>query len=323
MKEAPGVCVSLSPRRDFRVLEVAQSSFRQAHHLFSCISDQNQKRSIQEVSLIAQATLNEFRSLVRLLDGSEQSECKRIKRGPLPHSNDINPVELMDSPNSVPKSPDHNFSQPNRQLIPLQSIQSTTSLIHANVINLCREKQKTEDNVDVKTNFIPGFNISLLQPGTSFSSLDGGGRIIHHSTSEVLPSQDYSAIFSKSRSGVKSDEKCLTSTGGCHCSKRRVKIFPSVVEENILIPSSIYNLNRKLRIKKVIKVPALSTKLADIPPDDHYWRKYGQKPIKGSPYPSLAFQYLSLQKKDSAKSFVLCLQKFTMKINLLSLLSIA
>ncbi|KAJ6308299.1 hypothetical protein OIU76_017972 [Salix suchowensis] len=238
MKEASGVCVSLSPRRDFRVLEVAQSSFRQAHHLFSCISDQNQKISIQEVSLIAQDTVNEFRSLVRLLDeserseckmirktrlldGSEQSECKRIRKGPLPHSYDINPVELMDSPNSVPKSPDHNFSQPNRQLFPLQTIQSTTSLIHANGINLCREKQKTEDSVDVRPNFILGSSLSLLQPSTSFSSLDGGARMIHHSAPEVLPSQDDSSIFSKSRRGMKSEEKCLASTGGCHCSKRR------------------------------------------------------------------------------------------------------
>lgn len=32
-------------------------------------------------------------------------------------------------------------------------------------------------------------------------------------------------------------------------------------------------------------VPAISNKLADIPSDDYSWRKYGQKPIKGSPYP--------------------------------------
>jgi hypothetical protein len=25
--------------------------------------------------------------------------------------------------------------------------------------------------------------------------------------------------------------------------------------------------------------------MADIPPDDYSWRKYGQKPIKGSPHP--------------------------------------
>ncbi|XP_022720049.1 probable WRKY transcription factor 74 [Durio zibethinus] len=55
--------------------------------------------------------------------------------------------------------------------------------------------------------------------------------------------------------------KCGT-TGKCHCSKRR-----------------------KLRIKRSIKVPAISNKVADIPPDEYSWRKYGQKPIKGSPHP--------------------------------------
>eukprot|EP01018_Ginkgo_biloba_P015926 Gb_01527 [translate_table: standard] len=52
------------------------------------------------------------------------------------------------------------------------------------------------------------------------------------------------------------------STGKCHCSKRR-----------------------KTRVKTTIRVPAISVKMADIPADDFSWRKYGQKPIKGSPHP--------------------------------------
>nr|AIE43852.1 WRKY transcription factor 29 [Gossypium hirsutum] len=44
-------------------------------------------------------------------------------------------------------------------------------------------------------------------------------------------------------------------------------------------------VGRKHRVKRSIKVPAISNKLADIPPDDYSWRKYGQKPIKGSPHP--------------------------------------
>ncbi|KAM1529536.1 probable WRKY transcription factor 7 [Malus sylvestris] len=52
------------------------------------------------------------------------------------------------------------------------------------------------------------------------------------------------------------------SSGRCHCSKKR-----------------------KLRQKRVVRVPAISLKMADIPPDDYSWRKYGQKPIKGSPHP--------------------------------------
>ncbi|KAJ6703739.1 WRKY TRANSCRIPTION FACTOR 15-RELATED [Salix viminalis] len=261
-KEASAVCVSMTPRWDFKIHEVAQSSFRHANNLFSCISDQNQKRSIQEVSLIAQDAVDEFRNLVRILDDSAQSDCKRIRKGPLPHAHDINPVELMDSPNSVSESPGQNFSRPNRQLFPPQSILSTSSFTHVNSFNLYREKQKKPiDNVDVKNNLVTGLNLSPIQPNACFLSLDGSGRITHHSSSEGLPSQDDSSLFSKSKS-EETSAKCLASTGGCHCSKRR-----------------------RLRIKKIIKVPALSTKLADIPPDDHSWRKYGQKPIKGSPYP--------------------------------------
>ncbi|KAK4762029.1 hypothetical protein SAY87_029913 [Trapa incisa] len=52
------------------------------------------------------------------------------------------------------------------------------------------------------------------------------------------------------------------SAGRCHCTKRR-----------------------KHRVKRTIRVPAISSKNADIPPDEYSWRKYGQKPIKGSPFP--------------------------------------
>ncbi|KAJ8499068.1 hypothetical protein OPV22_009620 [Ensete ventricosum] len=48
----------------------------------------------------------------------------------------------------------------------------------------------------------------------------------------------------------------------CHCSKKK-----------------------KYRVKTTIRVPAISSRNADIPPDEYSWRKYGQKPIKGSPYP--------------------------------------
>ncbi|KAL5232308.1 hypothetical protein ABZP36_031084 [Zizania latifolia] len=48
----------------------------------------------------------------------------------------------------------------------------------------------------------------------------------------------------------------------CHCSKKR-----------------------KHCTKRVVRVPAASAHVADIPADEFSWRKYGQKPIKGSPYP--------------------------------------
>ena len=43
--------------------------------------------------------------------------------------------------------------------------------------------------------------------------------------------------------------------------------------------------NRKHKIRRSIKVPATSPRLANIPGDEYSWRKYGQKPVKGSPHP--------------------------------------
>ncbi|KAJ1700007.1 hypothetical protein LUZ63_008519 [Rhynchospora breviuscula] len=59
-----------------------------------------------------------------------------------------------------------------------------------------------------------------------------------------------------------SENALKANAGRCHCTKRR-----------------------KSKVKKTVRVPAVSSKNADIPPDDFSWRKYGQKPIKGSPYP--------------------------------------
>ncbi|KAL9268332.1 putative WRKY transcription factor 7 [Drosera capensis] len=68
---------------------------------------------------------------------------------------------------------------------------------------------------------------------------------------------------SKRKCGSMDDSKCGGgSSGRCHCTKRR-----------------------KSRVKRVMRVPAISLKMADIRPDDYSWRKYGQKPIKGSPHP--------------------------------------
>lgn len=62
--------------------------------------------------------------------------------------------------------------------------------------------------------------------------------------------------------GISGDVAGKTISAPCHCHKRR-----------------------KNRYKKSIRVPAISSKMADIPQDDYSWRKYGQKPIKGSPFP--------------------------------------
>ncbi|CAM8925602.1 unnamed protein product [Rhodiola kirilowii] len=84
--------------------------------------------------------------------------------------------------------------------------------------------------------------------------------------------------------------KCGSSSR-CHCSKKR-----------------------KHRIKRTIKVPAISNKLADIPPDDYSWRKYGQKPIKGSPHPRGYYKCSSMRGCPARKHVERCLEEPSMLI---------
>ena len=89
--------------------------------------------------------------------------------------------------------------------------------------------------------------VSVGKPPLSTSSSS------HHNKSCFHRHSEFSDDFSGKISG----------SNRCHCSSKR----------------------KKLRVKNTIRVPAISSKTADIPTDDYSWRKYGQKPIKGSPYP--------------------------------------
>ncbi|KVI01440.1 DNA-binding WRKY [Cynara cardunculus var. scolymus] len=60
-------------------------------------------------------------------------------------------------------------------------------------------------------------------------------------------------------------ENHSVSRSGCHCCKRR-------------------KIGSKREIRRV---PIIGSKVTSIPADDYSWKKYGEKKIDGSPYPSL------------------------------------
>ncbi|KAF3542972.1 hypothetical protein DY000_02001610 [Brassica cretica] len=130
------------------------------------------------------------------------------------------------------------------------------------------------------------------------SSLSIDGSVNNSSSFHLLgapSSTDQSSQYSKRKCLMRgADEhgsaKCGSSSR-CHCSKKR-----------------------KHRIRRSIRVPAISNKVADIPPDDYSWRKYGQKPIKGSPYPRGYYKCSSIRGCPARKHVERCLEDPAMLI---------
>ncbi|KAJ8534684.1 hypothetical protein K7X08_016412 [Anisodus acutangulus] len=133
--------------------------------------------------------------------------------------------------------------------------------------------------------------ISSLSIDGSVANLDGSNGGFHFIGAS--PSADQSSFQHKKRCSGRGEEgsvKC-GSSGRCHCSKKR-----------------------KHRVKRSIKVPAISNKLADIPPDEYSWRKYGQKPIKGSPHPRGYYKCSSMRGCPARKHVERCLEEPSMLI---------
>nr|QGQ64075.1 WRKY transcription factor 52 [Santalum album] len=133
--------------------------------------------------------------------------------------------------------------------------------------------------------------ISSLSMDGSVANLDGNGNGFHLIGSQR--SSDQNSHQHKKRCSVRGEDgsvKCGNS-GKCHCSKKR-----------------------KHRVKRSIKVPAISNKLADIPPDEYSWRKYGQKPIKGSPHPRGYYKCSSTRGCPARKHVERCLEEPSMLI---------
>lgn len=211
-------------RWDFKIDEVAQNGFRYAHHLLTCMSDQAQAATTQEVNYIAHEALTEFRKLLALLD--EERDYKRVRKGPLLNSGPVNPVDWMDSPSALSQSHWCNSIQPSivKQLIPLQNSQPLPPLFPTNSFNLYREKKNLAlQRCYSANNSLTGLNF-VQKPAVSPISTDGSGldgQTIRYSSSEILASRDDSTKRKCGTKGEQESMRCVASTGGCHCTKKR------------------------------------------------------------------------------------------------------
>lgn len=213
--------------------------------------------------------VNKFKKVISLLDRTRTGHA-RFRRAPVPTKN-LSPVQESNSDEIV----DTKVYCPT----PIQQIPPTQ--IDFGYVTPPENQMVIQKNGFVQGKESSGKTISFsytpaVSHGNSFaSSLTGETDSRQLSSSSAFQITNLSQASSAGKPPLSScslkrkchsengiSGQCGASSGRCHCSKKR-----------------------KLRMKRVVRVPAISMKMADIPPDDYSWRKYGQKPIKGSPHP--------------------------------------
>lgn len=314
---------------DYEVQEAAKAGLANAHRLLDILAQQQQRQQqhmSQECSSVAGESLSNFRTLVGLLGRKGHARVRRAPSKP----NDVPGHEYLDG-SYLPLD-----AASIRDSFSLNSLSSQMGLVHhigqyfpcqsspaginnslGSHIQYCNHflRQQTveaqpplhlqplitQPDFVMRTPYLKMENSTSCTPLSStksfLSSLSMDGSVANHKQLVFHPSfshlQDRIAASSKRKCSGKGDEaggKCGT-TGKCHCLKRR-----------------------KSRVKRTIKVPAISNKLADIPPDDYSWRKYGQKPIKGSPHPRSYYKCSSVKNCPARKHVERSLEDPTMLI---------
>ncbi|KAL2636203.1 hypothetical protein R1flu_007682 [Riccia fluitans] len=306
--------------RDCTVQEAARIGLENAQKLLQILSQRPaHEREVNDQN-VANATISKFKKVVSLLSRTGHARFRRrpgvdAVLGSIPGLNDrafvegpnfqhwesVSPASIT-PPYSPPDSSDVGIQQlPARQFLPSQSSSSGGASsgpaepssgptmqshshhsqhrqLHHHPASLRHSQSQpdvhvtTSDMLMVKAPSLSLDNSMSSAPISKslLTSLSIDGSVVNDK-SMVLATQTLPPMRARSNQVGTGKRKCqkaedgggkCATLGRCHCSKRR-----------------------KTRVKKTIHVPAISSKLADIPPDDYSWRKYGQKPIKGSPHP--------------------------------------
>lgn len=288
------------------IMLLSQRQQQQQHEGRSSSNPKSLSMDLEDLDCkaVADVAVNKFKRVISLLDRPRTGHA-RFRRAPVAvpsplHqiSNGFGGLDLQSNINrsstSIPvddgdkqilnssNSPNGFCSPPNTiQRLPSFSLSHQTPLNHNHSRSQTRPNLTNSNGYAEKKDSPKTINFSAspaISSGTTsfLSSLTGDTECTVHpslssgfqlttASSAGRPPLSSSSLKRKCNSVEEGgDGKCGggSSSGRCHCSKRR-----------------------KSKVKRVVMVPAISSKMADIPADDYSWRKYGQKPIKGSPHP--------------------------------------
>ncbi|CAN8326802.1 unnamed protein product [Cochlearia groenlandica] len=263
------------------IQEAASQGLQSMEHLIRVLSNRPDQHRNVDCSEITDFTVSKFKTVISLLNRTGHA---RFRRGPV-HSPPPPPPPPRASssahkPQIIKIAETPIVSPPSRNTANLNQIVTPSSFVHTNQPSLTLDftkptifgsKSKSSDLEFAKENFSVSMNSSYMS-----SAITGDGSVSKGS-SIFLASAPSQPVTSSGKPPLASHpyrKRCLehehsedfsgriSGSGKCHCKK-----------------------SRKNRMKRTVRVPAISAKIADIPPDEFSWRKYGQKPIKGSPHP--------------------------------------
>ncbi|XP_074569849.1 WRKY transcription factor WRKY51-like isoform X2 [Curcuma longa] len=249
------------------IQEAAAAGLRSVENLIRQLSGQQQQQQV-DCRGITDVAVSKFKKVISILNRTGHA---RFRRGPTaaakpPPSSAEKTLYLAPMPLRAVKPPQHalppqgltlDFTEPEaggeasplgqygKECFSISTPMSSATSSFVSSLTGDGSVSKGRGQRDSASLLFPTASVSIRKPPRS-SSLK---RICLEHENEHSHSEQ-------------ADGKYAVSGGRCHCSKRR-----------------------KSRVKRTIRVPAISSKAADIPPDEFSWRKYGQKPIKGSPYP--------------------------------------
>ncbi|CAI9784751.1 unnamed protein product [Fraxinus pennsylvanica] len=261
--------------------EAATAGLKSMDHLIRLVSHQERQNPQIDCTEITDFTVSNFKKVISILNRSGHA---RFRRAPVntPPPERFTSVEYRNFSSGSSQMPlVSGFYKPQPQDLNLNLFPATPAATVVPEPALTRDFTKTSvvgstPSVKKISNDVmckEGFSLSAAMStsgnsSTTFvSSITGDGSVSNGkggpSSAVLVPAGPSISAGKPPLSGKRCREHTRSDnvSGRCHCKKRKSKV------------------------KRTIRVPAISSKIADIPADEFSWRKYGQKPIKGSPYP--------------------------------------